>query len=64
VEDGVTGFLAEPYKISDYAEAILKLLGNQKLRAKMGKAAWERTKNVFSWDNHVDILEKSILDIM
>src|SRR3990172_7605324 len=64
VEDGVTGFLAEPYKISYYAEAILKLLGNQKLRAKMGKAAWERTKNVFSWDNHVDILEKSILDIM
>lgn len=61
VHDGVTGFLAKPYKISDYAKLILKLLNNQKLRAKMGKSAWERTKEVFSWDAHVDKLESSIL---
>ena len=64
VEGGVTGFLAEPYDIDDYAEKILKLLGNPSLRVKMGKAAWERTKEVFSWENHVDILEKSILEFV
>lgn len=61
VKDGVTGFLAEPYEVEDYADKILKLLKNPKLRAKMGKAAWRRTKDVFSWKNHIDILEKSIL---
>ena len=50
--------------IDDYAEKILKLLGNPSLRVKMGKAAWERTKEVFSWENHVDILEKSILEFV
>ncbi|MCH7641503.1 glycosyltransferase, partial [Patescibacteria group bacterium] len=64
VEDGVTGFLAKPYDISDYAKAMLKLFKNPPLRAKMGKAAWERTKKVFSWDNHVDTLEKSILEFV
>lgn len=64
VEDGVTGFLAEPFKVKDYAKKMIKLFKDQKLRAKMGKAAWERTKNIFSWDNHVDILEKSTLQII
>jgi glycosyltransferase involved in cell wall biosynthesis len=60
VEDGVTGFLAEPYDVSDYADKMLKLFKDEKLREKMGLAAWTRTKNVFSWDSHVDALEKSI----
>lgn len=60
VEDGVTGFLAKPYKTTDYAKKMLLLFKDPELRAKMGQAAWERTKNVFSWENHVDILEKSI----
>lgn len=61
VDDGVTGFLAEPYKIKDYALKILRLLEDPRLRAKMGRAAWERTNSKFSWDNHIDILERSIL---
>ncbi len=60
VENGVTGLLAEPYKISDYAEKMLMLFRDKKLRGKMGKAAFERTKNQFSWEKHLDILEKSI----
>lgn len=64
VEDGVTGYLAEPYKVSDYAKAIVKLLNNQKLRAKMGKAAWKRTKEVFSWDRHVNLLESSLQEFL
>lgn len=64
VDDRVTGLLANPYSVKDYADKMIRLFRNQKLRAKMGKSAWERTKNIFSWDNHVDILEKSILQII
>lgn len=64
VEDGVTGFLAEPYSVKDYAHKILTLLENPKVRAKMGKAAWERTKEKFSWEKHFDILEKEILKVI
>jgi glycosyltransferase involved in cell wall biosynthesis len=60
VEDGVTGFLAKPYKISDYADKILILLKHKKLRKRMGRAAWERTKNKFSWNRHLNILEETI----
>ena len=64
VEDGVTGFLAKPYSVKDFAQKILTILDSPEVRAKMGKAAWQRTKEKFSWENHVDILEKSILDTM
>jgi len=57
VEDGVTGFLAKPYDVKDYAEHMLTLFKNTTLRAKMGKASWKRTKEVFSWENHVDTIE-------
>ena len=64
VEDGVTGFLAKPYKVGDYANKILLLLENPKLRISMGKAAWDRTKNIFSWERHVSILEESIKHVV
>jgi glycosyltransferase involved in cell wall biosynthesis len=60
VENGVTGFLANPYKISDYADKMLMLFKNKKLRKKMGEAAYNRTKSKFSWDKHLDILEETI----
>jgi glycosyltransferase involved in cell wall biosynthesis len=60
VENGVTGLLAKPYKISDYADKMLILFKNKKLRKKMGEAAYNRTKNKFSWDRHLDILEETI----
>ena len=64
VEDGVTGFLAKPYDIVDYAGKIVKLLENPSLRTKLGKAAWERTKNIFSWKNHINALEEIILKLV
>lgn len=60
VKNGATGFLANPYDIKDYAKKILKLLKDPQLRNKMGKAAWLRTKNQFSWKKHIDILEGEI----
>jgi glycosyltransferase involved in cell wall biosynthesis len=39
---------------------MLILFKNKKLRKKMGEAAYNRTKNKFSWDKHLDILEETI----
>jgi len=64
VEDGVTGFLAKPYDIGDYADKMSKLFKDRKLRQKMGLAAWRRTKEIFSWERHVDVLEKAVLEAM
>jgi glycosyltransferase involved in cell wall biosynthesis len=61
VENGVTGFLAEPYDTSDYAKYMVKLFKNKSLRKRMGQAAFERTKKKFSWEAHNDILEKAML---
>jgi glycosyltransferase involved in cell wall biosynthesis len=64
VQNGVTGFLVEPYKISDYADKMITLFENKKLRKKMGRMAFGRTKNVFSWDKHLDILEEEIKRVL
>jgi glycosyltransferase involved in cell wall biosynthesis len=60
VIDGKTGYLAKPYRIKDYARGIIMLLSDPKKRTQMGKAAWKRVKNDFSWGKHVDILEEEI----
>jgi glycosyltransferase involved in cell wall biosynthesis len=64
IENQKTGFLAKPYQVKDYAAKILKLLKNPRLRARMAKAAWRRTKNQFSWKNHLDVLEKGIKKVL
>lgn len=60
VVDGKTGFLVNPYEIKSYADMIRKLISNEKLCMQMGRYAYERTKNDFSWDRHINIIEKSI----
>lgn len=57
---GKTGYLAKLYEIEDYTQGITLLLSDPKKRAKIGKAAWENVKKNFSWEKHVDILEKEI----
>lgn len=64
IVSGVTGFLAKPFDVDDYAVKLLTLLKHPKQRAKMGWAAWERAKKEFSWEKHVDILEKAVLDTL
>lgn len=64
IKSGVTGFLAKPFEVEDYAVKILTLLKHPEQRAKMGWAAWERVQKEFSWERHVDILEKAILDAL
>jgi D-inositol-3-phosphate glycosyltransferase len=49
VDDGSTGFLIDGWDPADHAEAVLRLLDDAELAAKMGAAAvvWSRR---FSWD--------------
>ena len=53
-----------PYEVEDYARGIVLLLSDPKKRAEMGKNTWEHVKKNFSWDYHVDILEKEIERIL
>lgn len=60
VVNGKTGFLAKPYEVKDYAARILALLKEPRERWRMGRAAWRRTKEEFSWENHLDVLEREM----
>ncbi len=42
VQDGVTGYIANPFDVPGYAERIARLLGDADLRARMGAAGRER----------------------
>ena len=50
VLEGETGFLVEPSDSEKFAEAILELLSDGALRAKMGDKGREFVKNTLSWD--------------
>ncbi len=56
-----TGYLVESFRLSSMAEKVQLLLENPRLREQMGKNAVEHIKNNFSWERHVDILEKNML---
>ncbi|QQS39294.1 glycosyltransferase family 4 protein [Candidatus Woesebacteria bacterium] len=64
VDNGVTGLLAKPYDIKNYAKHMLTLFNDPRLRARMGKAAWKRTKNEFSWEKHIDTIESVINELI
>lgn len=50
VEDGVTGLLVDEGDTAAMGEAILELARNPSLRLDMGRAGWQRTRDLFSWD--------------
>ncbi len=50
VMNGETGFLVREGDITGMADAICKLSKDLDLRNTMGKKAWERAKDHFSWD--------------
>ena len=57
VDDGVTGFIVPPKNPEALAEAIIKLLKDNKLRKQMGENAYKKLKTDLSWDK---IAEKTI----
>lgn len=64
VDDGVTGILVPPRDAKAAADAILKLLNDDSLRLKMGKAARKRVEENFSlerWVNEtIEVYEKAL----
>jgi len=57
VDDGITGYIVSPMDVNALAEAIIKLLKDEKLRRQMGENAYIKLKTDLSWDN---IAEKTI----
>lgn len=52
VEDGVTGFLAEPDDVRDIADKLLKLIENKEKCELMGLAGYENTRAYFGAETH------------
>lgn len=61
--NGKTGFLIKPYLQQEFTGKIKYLLLNKKQNIEMGKNAYERVKQSFTYKNHIDILENTLLCI-
>jgi glycosyltransferase involved in cell wall biosynthesis len=57
IADGETGLLATVGDSRSVGEAILTLLENREVAARMGRAGHERAREVFSWSRFVTTLE-------
>ncbi len=51
IEDGLSGVLVPPEDPAALAQAALRLLADQELRARLGQAARERATQSFSWEH-------------
>ena len=51
VEDGKTGFVVPPRDPEALAQAVIRLLRDERLRKQMGENAYKKLKEDFSWDN-------------
>jgi glycosyltransferase involved in cell wall biosynthesis len=49
VHDGVTGYVMDPLDIDGFVDATTKLLESREIRLRMGTAARERFRSLFSW---------------
>ena len=58
VEDGVQGILVEPGDIEAHAEAFLKLARDPNLRARMGRAGWDRARKHFTVEREIATLRE------
>jgi glycosyltransferase involved in cell wall biosynthesis len=53
LEDGRTGLLTTPGDVSAAANAVVRLLEEEELRARLGQAALREADEHYSWDAHV-----------
>ncbi|MBW3021836.1 glycosyltransferase family 4 protein [Candidatus Woesearchaeota archaeon] len=60
---GKTGFLAEPFKLGQYYDYIVKLVEDKNLRERMGLAAKEHIKR-FDWSNVLHNYEKMYSELL
>ncbi len=64
VEDGVSGFVVSPRNPQKTAAAIEKLILDDALRLKMGRAGRERVKTLFNWDDNVTQMTEIYSEIL
>jgi len=57
-----TGHLAEPLEVDDYAQGIIALLSDPAANQSTGERAFEWARR-FDWERHIDVLERSILQV-
>ena len=66
VDDEITGFIVPPKNPEALAEAIVKLLKDDKLRKQMGENAYKKLKTDLSWDKiaekTIEVYKKAIRD--
>ncbi len=63
IEDGVTGILVPPGQYHDMESAIRRLLQDEALRARMGRAASDRARESFGWDVIVTRYEQLLSEV-
>jgi len=51
VVNEMTGYLAKPYDLGDFAGKICKILVDENLRKKLGSSATIHIKSIFTWEN-------------
>lgn len=54
IEDGFSGFLVEPKNPNAFADKLMELINNEKLRLEIGKAARQAVVEKFDWNKNVD----------
>ena len=64
VKDGKTGFLVPPKEPKRLAEAILTLLGDQKLRQEMGKNARKQAEESYDWEVIISKIEECYSSVL
>jgi glycosyltransferase involved in cell wall biosynthesis len=60
IEDGVSGHLATPYSVEDFAERIRSLLADPQAARAMGRAGRRRAEAEFSWATHAARLHVAV----
>lgn len=58
VLDGQTGYIVNPFNIKIMTQRIIDLLKNKELAQKMGEEGYQRVKENFSLDKHIQIILK------
>lgn len=53
IQNGKTGFLAEPGNVDDWAEKLIQLIKSDNLRRKMGQAARVWVTKQFTWEKNI-----------
>ena len=62
IDQGVTGFLVDPYQTEELCEKIVRLLSDPVLAAEMGESGRQRAWHRFRWPVLAGLLEELLLD--